>query len=39
VYHAWDLAQTARRMCIDRLDWVDGKPSTPGPTWTDQPAP
>jgi hypothetical protein len=26
-------------MCIDRLDWIDGKPSTPGPTWTDQPAP
>jgi GH43 family beta-xylosidase len=39
VYHAWDRAQTARRMCIDRLDWVDGRPTTPGPTWTDQPAP
>jgi GH43 family beta-xylosidase len=39
VYHAWDRAQTARRMCIDRLDWVDGRPSTSGPTWTDQPAP
>jgi GH43 family beta-xylosidase len=39
VYHAWDLAQTARRMCIDRLDWKDGTPSTPGPTWTEQPAP
>jgi GH43 family beta-xylosidase len=39
VYHAWDRAQTARRMCIDRLDWVDGKPVTKGPTWTDQPAP
>ena len=39
VYHAWDLAQTARRMCIDRLEWRDGTPSTPGPTWTPQPAP
>jgi GH43 family beta-xylosidase len=39
VYHAWDLAQTARRMCIDRLDWKDGTPSTPGPTSTEQPAP
>jgi GH43 family beta-xylosidase len=39
VYHAWDLAQTARRMCIDRLDWVDGKPVTGGPTWTAQQGP
>jgi hypothetical protein len=39
VYHAWDRAQTARRMCIDRIDWIDGRPSTAGPTWTDQPAP
>jgi GH43 family beta-xylosidase len=39
VYHAWDLAQTARRMCIDRLDWVDGKPVTRGPTWTEQQGP
>ena len=39
VYHAWDLAQTARRMCIDRLDWADGKPVTKGPTWTEQEGP
>jgi GH43 family beta-xylosidase len=39
VYHAWDRQQTARRMCIDRVDWVDGKPVTQGPTWTEQPAP
>jgi GH43 family beta-xylosidase len=39
VYHAWDLDQTARRMCIDRLDWTGGRPSTRGPTWTPQPAP
>jgi beta-xylosidase len=39
VYHAWDPGQTARRMCIDRVDWVDGKPVTGGPSWTAQPAP
>jgi hypothetical protein len=39
VYHAWDQAQTGRRMCIDRVDWVDGKPATSGPTWTEQAAP
>jgi GH43 family beta-xylosidase len=39
VYHAWDVAQTTRRMCIDRLDWVDGKPVTDGPTSGPQAAP
>jgi len=39
VYHAWDLARTARRMCIDRLDWVDGRPVTMGPTWSRQQGP
>jgi beta-xylosidase len=39
VYHAWDTEQTGRRMCIDRMDWVEGKPVTAGPTWTGQPAP
>jgi GH43 family beta-xylosidase len=39
VYHAWDPGQTARRMCIDKVDWVAGKPVTRGPTWTEQPAP
>jgi GH43 family beta-xylosidase len=39
VYHAWDPARTTRRMCIDRMDWVGGRPVTVGPTWTDQPAP
>jgi GH43 family beta-xylosidase len=39
VYHAWDRAQTGRRMCIDRLDWVDGTAVTNGPTCTDQSAP
>jgi len=39
VYHAWDLAQTGRRLCIDRMDWRDGKPVTDGPSWTPRPAP
>ncbi len=26
VYHAWDAAQTARRMCIDRIDWTKDGP-------------
>ena len=39
VYHAWDPGRTTRRMCIDRLDWVDGRPVTQGPTWTEQPGP
>jgi len=39
VYHAWDPAQTARRMCIDRLEWTPAGPRTAGPTWSPQPAP
>jgi len=39
VYHAWDPDRTTRRMCIDRMDWVEGKPVTGGPTWTPQRAP
>jgi GH43 family beta-xylosidase len=39
VYHAWDPARTTRRMCIDRMDWVGGRPVTVGPTWTEQPGP
>jgi GH43 family beta-xylosidase len=39
VYHAWDRERTTRRMCIDRMEWVDGKPVTSGPTWTAQRAP
>jgi GH43 family beta-xylosidase len=37
VYHAWDPEMTARRMCIDKLDWVNGEPVIHGPTWTPQP--
>jgi len=36
IYHAWDPAMTARRMCIDPLYWDDGRPVVPGPTWTPQ---
>jgi beta-xylosidase len=33
VYHAWDAAQTARRMCIDPLTWTPAGPRTDGPTY------
>jgi GH43 family beta-xylosidase len=36
VYHAWDPEMTARRMCIDRLNWNNGQPVIDGPTWTPQ---
>jgi beta-xylosidase len=39
VYHAWDSAMTARRMCIDRLQWTDDGPRTLAPTADLQPAP
>ena len=39
VYHAWDTAMTGRRMCIDRLVWEHGRPTTVGPTFTRQQAP
>ena len=33
VYHAWDAAQTARRMCVDPLVWSPDGPTVDGPTW------
>lgn len=39
VYHAWDPAFRARRMCIDRLDWTSDGPRTAGPTVEPQLAP
>jgi beta-xylosidase len=39
VYHAWDPQHTARRMCIDRLDWTPDGPRTDGPTAEPQPVP
>lgn len=37
VYHAWDAAKTARRMCLDPLVWTPQGPRCPGPTNTPQP--
>lgn len=37
VYHAWDAARTARRMCIDRLRWQADEPRLLAPTYTPQP--
>jgi beta-xylosidase len=39
VYHAWDDAYSKLQLCIDRLDWRDGKPVVHGPTCTKQRAP
>ena len=39
VYHAWDPAGTARRMCLDRLDWTPAGPVCAGPSVTPRPAP
>ena len=39
VYHAWDPQHTARLMRMDKLDWSEGRPSSPGPTLGPRPAP
>lgn len=36
VYHAWDAAHTARRLCIDPLRWTPDGPRCAGPTWSPQ---
>lgn len=36
VYHAWDAAKTARRMCIDPLLWGAEGPYSVGPTTEEQ---
>ncbi len=36
IYHAWDSNMTARRMCIDPLQWHDSRPVVAGPTWMPQ---
>ncbi len=38
IYHAWDVAHTGRRMCIDRLIWTPHGPTTNGPTFEPQPS-
>jgi beta-xylosidase len=37
VYHAWDEAMTARRLCIDPIDWTSEGPRCRGPSTTPQP--
>jgi beta-xylosidase len=32
IYHAWDAAKTARRMCIDPIEWTDAGPRVIGPS-------
>ena len=32
VYHAWNLEKTARRLCIDPIDWTPDGPKVDGPT-------
>ncbi|HEX8911358.1 MAG TPA: glycoside hydrolase family 43 protein [Humisphaera sp.] len=32
VYHAWDAAKTARRMCIDPIVWTPDGPKVDGPS-------
>jgi beta-xylosidase len=32
IYHAWDQARTARRMCIDPLKWTPDGPRCDGPS-------
>ena len=39
VYHAWDPGHTSRQMRIDTLTWVEGGPTSSGPTLDPQPAP
>lgn len=39
VYHAWDAARTARRMCIDPLVWTPDGPHCEGPTVDVRPLP
>jgi GH43 family beta-xylosidase len=36
VYHAWDPDRTARRMCIDPLEWTPDGPRVLGPTYEPQ---
>ncbi len=33
VYHAWDPQRTARRLCVDPMEWADDGPHVLGPTW------
>lgn len=35
-YHAWDPDGTARRLCLDPIDWSSGEPCCHGPSSTPQ---
>jgi beta-xylosidase len=37
VYHAWDAAKTARRMCIDPIRWTPQGPRVDGPSTQPRP--
>jgi beta-xylosidase len=37
IYHAWDPGMTARRLCIDPIDWTADGPTVRGPSTTAQP--
>ena len=39
VYHAWDDARTARRMCIDPLEFTPKGPRCRGPSWEERTIP
>jgi beta-xylosidase len=39
VYHAWDVARTGRRMCVDRLEWTADGPRAVTPSFEPVPAP
>lgn len=39
VYHAWDAQHTARRLCLDPIEWTDNGPRAVGPTAGPQPVP
>jgi beta-xylosidase len=34
IYHAWDAQMTARRLCIDPIDWTSDGPKVRGPSTT-----
>ena len=36
VYHAWDAAHSARRMCIDPLIWTETGPRCDGPSFSER---
>ena len=37
IYHAWDTARVARRMCIDPIRWTKDGPQCDGPSYQSKP--